>query len=113
MRLPRLIGMSRALDIMLTGRPVEAKEAFEIGLANRLVPNGKSREEAEKLALQIAEFPQISMRSDRRSAYVTSGLPIKEAIRLESECAMEARKLTRAGAKRFASGAGRHGSHGD
>jgi enoyl-CoA hydratase len=95
--------------MMLTGREVDAKEAYEIGLANRLVPWGKSREEAEKLALRIAGFPQPSLRSDRRAAYLTSGLPIKEAIRLETKCATEARKLSHAGAKRFADGAGRHG----
>jgi enoyl-CoA hydratase len=60
-RLPRLIGLSRALDLILTGRPVDAKEAYQIGLANRVVPKGKSREEAEKLALEISRFPQVRL----------------------------------------------------
>jgi enoyl-CoA hydratase len=71
-RLPRLIGMSRALDMILTGRPVGAEEALTMGLANRVVEPGTSQEEAEKLAAQIAEFPQLCMRSDREAVY-TSG----------------------------------------
>src|SRR6478672_3968833 len=68
-RLPRLIGLSRALDIILTGRGVGAQEALEMGLANRVVPAGKAREEAQELALEIARFPQPTMRGDRQSAY--------------------------------------------
>jgi enoyl-CoA hydratase len=109
-RLPRLIGMSRALDMILTGREVGAKEAFEIGLANRYVPHGKALESAQELAAHIAKFPQISLRSDRKSAYLTSGLPVEEAIRVESECAAEAKKLSHEGSQRFAEGAGRHGN---
>jgi enoyl-CoA hydratase len=109
-RLPRLIGMSRALDMILTGREVTAKEAYEIGLVNRYVPRGKALEASQELAAHIGGFPQISMRSDRRSVYLTSGLPVEEGIRIESECAAEAKKLSQEGSKRFAEGAGRHGS---
>src|SRR5690348_7328837 len=68
-RLPRLVGLSRALDLILTGRPVDAREALQIGLANRVVPRGAARAAAEELALQIAAFPQVCARTDRRSAY--------------------------------------------
>lgn len=113
-RLPRLIGMGRALDMLLTGRPVGAREALAFGLANRVVPNGTAREAAEELARQIAAFPQAALRGDRRSAYLQSGLGVPEAIRVESECAEEAKALeAQAGAARFAAGAGRHGTFGD
>lgn len=110
-RLPRLIGLSRALDMILTGRPVNADEAFQIGLANRVVPKGKAREEAEKVAREIARFPQICLRGDRRAAYQQCGLAIEEALANEYQCGLEA-LATEAmlGAKRFADGAGRHGA---
>ena len=75
----------------------------------RCAPRGKALETAQELAAHIAGFPQISLRSDRRSAYLTSGLPIEEAIRVEAECAAEAKKLSQEGSLRFAQGAGRHG----
>ncbi len=110
-RLPRLIGMSRALDMLLTGRPVHAEEALAAGLANRVVPSGESRAAAEELAARIAAFPQAALRSDRLSAYLQHGLPLEEALRVESECAEEAKALeARPGAARFAAGEGRHGS---
>src|SRR5207253_6721546 len=73
-RLPRLIGLSRALDLILTGRPVTAAEALQMGLANRVVPRGTAREAAERLAAQLAAFPQAALLADRRSALENSML---------------------------------------
>jgi enoyl-CoA hydratase len=110
-RLPRLIGLSRALDMILTGRPVGADEALSWGLANRVVPDGTSREEAEKLALAISKFPQNCMRGDRLSAHEQCALSLEEA--LENEFYYGAKTVlsgeTFEGALRFAGGAGRHG----
>jgi enoyl-CoA hydratase len=109
-RLPRLIGLSRALDLILTGRPVEAAEALSFGLANRVVPTGTSREAAEKLAHHLAQFPQICMRNDRLSAYEQFGLRIDEALDNEFKRGLSALKEESiSGAERFSSGAGRHG----
>jgi enoyl-CoA hydratase len=111
-RLPRLIGASRALDMVLTGRPVGAREAFEWGLANRLVPKGRAREEAEALAAELAALPQRCLRSDRRSAMDQWTLPVGAALAREFELGMEtiASGETGEGAARFAAGAGRHGA---
>jgi enoyl-CoA hydratase len=110
-RLPRLIGLSRALDLILTGRPVDAKEALQIGLANRIVPKGTARKEAEKLANEIAAFPQICMRGDRLSAYEQFDFNFDEAITNEFRHGLESLQAGgREGAARFASGAGRHGT---
>jgi hypothetical protein len=87
-RLPRLIGSSRANDMMLTGRPVSADEALHIGLANRVVPKGTARQAAELLAAQIAKFPQPTMRADRMSSYVQDGLSVQDALRYEFEYAL-------------------------
>lgn len=110
-RLPRLIGMSRALDMILTGRPVDAREAYAMGLANRLAPRGQAQVVAEALALQIAAFPQVCMRGDRRSAYEQWGHDEPGAI--ANEFAHGSATLqsgeTLAGASRFRDGAGRHG----
>ncbi|MEJ5187412.1 MAG: crotonase/enoyl-CoA hydratase family protein [Candidatus Geothermincolales bacterium] len=110
-RLPRLIGLSRALDLILTGRPVSAREAYEMGLVNRLVPRGKSREEAEALAVQLSSFPQTCMLKDRASAYRAFDLDWREALSREFEGGMEviASGETLTGATRFAEGEGRHG----
>ena len=113
-RLPRLIGLSRALDLILTGRAVSAAEAFSIGLANRVVPKGTSRQAAESLAREIAAFPQVCMRGDRLSAYEQFDLRFEEALANEFNHGLRAlQEETSAGATRFASGAGRHGSFND
>jgi enoyl-CoA hydratase len=109
-RLPRLIGLSRALDLIITGRPVPAKEALAMGLVNRLVPKEKSRESAEKLALEISSFPQACLNTDRLSAYTQWDLPLKEAMRNEFQKGFSMVEAEgRAGAARFAKGAGRGG----
>jgi enoyl-CoA hydratase len=110
-RLPRLIGLSRALDLILTGRPVGAIEALNIGLVHRVAPKGSSRAAAEELAREIAQFPQVCMRGDRMSAYEQFDLSFDEAMANEFNHGLAALKEeTSAGAKRFAGGAGRHGS---
>src|SRR5882762_4263684 len=109
-RLPRIVGQGRALDMLLTGRAVGADEAISIGLATRKVARGTKRAEAEKLAHQIAGFPPIAMTSDRRSAYESFDRDQEAAIRREMELSLEARrKESQKGAARFAQGEGRHG----
>ena len=113
-RLPRLIGLSRALDMILTGRKVPADEALRIGACEHVVPNGKSREFAESMAHEIARFPQACVRADRRSAYLQQGLPLREAMRKEWYNGFPAFEIDgAAGAARFASGKGRHGDFKD
>jgi enoyl-CoA hydratase len=110
-RLPRLIGLGRALDLVLTGRPVSAREALAMGLVDRVVPSGTARAAAEALAREIAAFPQTCMRSDRRSVYANLGAPTSEALRREFEhgrAAIESQDLV-AGARAFDAGKGRHG----
>jgi len=110
-RLPRIVGLGRALDMILTGRPVGAEEALRIGLADRVVDDGQSRTAAEGLAEQIAAFPELCMRSDRLSAYEQAGRSISDAIGNEFRRGMEVIRSgeTAAGAQRFSGGAGRHG----
>jgi enoyl-CoA hydratase len=112
-RLPKLIGVSRAMDMILTGRPVGGSEALEMGLANRVVPNGSSRDEAESLARELARFPQTCMREDRLS--LLESLALKEADALANEFQHGIRSLTEVatGLERFRAGAGRHGSFED
>lgn len=108
-RLPRLIGLSRALDLILTGRPVTAQEALAIGLVNRVVPTGTSLAAAHTLAHQLAALPQAAMRADRMSAYLQHDLDLEAALRMELERGASSLAEGMAGAARFASGAGRHG----
>ncbi len=113
-RLPRLIGHSRALDMILTGREVGAREAMDWGLANRLVPEGQALTEAKALAEQLAKFPQTCMRSDRRSSYEQWGLDVAGALVNEGKRGAPAlQQESRAGAARFAAGKGRGGSFGN
>jgi len=113
-RLPRLIGHSRALDMILTGREVGAREAFDWGLANRLVPEGRALAEARVLAEQLAKFPQTCLRSDRRSSYDQWALDVPAALVNEARHGMPALQAeSRKGAARFAAGKGRGGDFGE
>jgi enoyl-CoA hydratase len=114
-RLPRLIGLSRAMDLILSGRPVHATEAFQMGLANRVVTKGDARAAAEALAAELARFPQLCMRNDRLSAYEQFDRGMDEALRNETRRGLEtlASGETLRGAARFASGRGRGGSFED
>jgi enoyl-CoA hydratase len=109
-RLPRLIGQSRALDMMLTGRAVDASEAYAIGLANRLVPAGEARKRAEELAQELAGLPQTAMLSDRASVLAQWDWPEEEAIGREIAGSSAAfAEGFQSGARRFVAGSGRHG----
>ncbi len=110
-RLPRIVGLGRALDLVLTGRPVDAREALAMGLATRVVPKGEARREAEALARAIAAHPEGCMRGDRRSVYASFELEFEEAMAYElaqGTRVLATESLT--GASRFAAGRGRHGS---
>ncbi|MEO9330139.1 crotonase/enoyl-CoA hydratase family protein [Gordonia aurantiaca] len=110
-RLPRLIGESRAMDLILTGRPVSADEALRIGLANRVVPSGTALDAAVEIAEQIAAFPQTCLREDRASVREQHGMDVDSAMVNELHHGMVSLKAdTVAGATRFAGGAGRHGT---
>jgi len=109
-RLPRLIGHSRALDLILTGRAVDADEALAIGLANRVVAPGTAREAAVALAAEIARFPQTCMRLDRQSSYEQWSRPIDEALAAELVGGREAIRSGELAVDRFVAGEGRHGT---
>ncbi|MGI9475714.1 MAG: crotonase/enoyl-CoA hydratase family protein [Hyphomicrobiaceae bacterium] len=113
-RLPRLIGQSHALDMILTGRPVEAEEALRMGLANRVVANGEARPAAEALAHDLTKFPQMCMNVDRASVQRQWDLPFEHAMKAEFAHGIAAADAEgRSGAARFAEGAGRSGSFDD
>ncbi|ROP40307.1 crotonase/enoyl-CoA hydratase family protein [Saccharothrix texasensis] len=108
-RLPRLIGASRAMDLVLTGRPVHSGEALRIGLANRVVPSGTSRAAAESLALELSGFPQVGLRRDRLSLLEQEDLPEPDALANELSHGLVALTEVEKGLRRFHSGEGRHG----
>ena len=109
-RLPRIVGQGRALDLILTGRPVGAAEALAMGLANRVVPDGHARAEAEAIAAEIARFPQLCMRTDRDSAHRAFDGDLRQALQAEANAgAAPLAEGARDGAARFAGGLGRSG----
>ena len=113
-RLPRLVGQGRAMEIILTGRKVTAEECLRIGACEKVVPTGRVRQEAEALAHEIARFPQECMRADRRSVWLQEGLSQREALRAEwANSARVVETEGAAGAARFAAGKGRHGDFAD
>jgi enoyl-CoA hydratase len=114
-RLPRLIGHSRAMDLILTGRGISGEDAERIGLANRLVATGEALAAAKQLALELARLPQMALRSDRLSAIEQWGLGWDEAVLNEFRRGIATVESgeTEAGARRFAAGAGRHGNPAD
>jgi enoyl-CoA hydratase/carnithine racemase len=108
-RLPRTIGIGRALELILTGRPVDADEAHRIGLVNELTPPGAHLDRALELAERIASFPQETMLADRQAALQGLGLPLADGLALEHKLGRETLQIAAEGAARFASGEGRHG----
>lgn len=108
-RLPRVVGMGRALELILTGRPVEAEEALRIGLVNELVEPGRHLRRALELAESLAGFPQETMVADRRAALEGAGSPLAEGLELERRLGREVLDVAARGAARFAGGEGRHG----
>jgi enoyl-CoA hydratase len=110
-RLPRLVGLSRALDMILTGRPVAAREALAMGLVNRVVASGQARAAAEALAAEIAAHPQRTLRGDRASAHASLGMSFEDAMRNETAIGLASLASGEAlgGARAFAAGRGRHG----
>ncbi|HEU5063141.1 MAG TPA: crotonase/enoyl-CoA hydratase family protein [Solirubrobacterales bacterium] len=108
-RLPRLIGMGRALELILTGRPVEAEEAQRVGLVNEVTAPGGHLQRALELAERLSQFPQETMLSDRRATLEGAGLPLAEGLELEHRVGREVLDVAARGASRFAAGEGRHG----
>ncbi len=109
-RLPRIVGMGRALDIILTGRFVEASEALDIGLLTEVVPPGRHLERALEVAEGLARFPQETMLADRRAALEGFGLPLDAGLAIEARAGLETLEVAQRGAARFAAGEGRGGS---
>jgi enoyl-CoA hydratase len=108
-RLPRIVGLGRALELTLTGRPVDAQEALRIGLVNEVVPPGAHTERALELAERLAGFPQETMLSDRRATLEGIGVPLREGLALEHRIGREVLEVAARGAARFAGGEGRGG----
>lgn len=109
-RLPRLVGQGKALEIALTGRKVPAEECYQIGLCEKIVGHGEARGAAEAMAAEIARFPQQAVRADRAAIIATRGMPVRQALEHEWAHGVEAiRNEGVAGAGRFSAGAGRHG----
>lgn len=108
-RLPRVVGMGRALELILTGRPVDAEEALRIGLVNEVVDTGRHLERSLELAERIASFPQETMLADRRAAIEGFGTPLEDGLALEHRLGREVLEVAVRGAARFAAGEGRHG----
>ena len=109
-RLPRLVGQGRAIEIILTGRKIDADECLRIGLCERVVPKGNAREAAEQMALQIGQFPQACLRADLRACRLQQGLSERTALEMEwRNCKGIFKKEGATGASKFALGAGRHG----
>jgi enoyl-CoA hydratase len=112
-RLPRLVGEGRALELIMTGRKIRADECLRIGLCEKVVPKGQARTAAEEMAQEIAQFPQLSLRADRRSLHLQYGLPERAALEKEwYNCTGVFKAESAAGVARFAKGAGRHGDFG-
>ncbi len=112
-RLPRIVGLGRAMDMVLTGRAIDADEALAMGLVNRVVPSGESRRAAEELAATLARFPQVCLREDRASLLEQEGLDEAEALAVEFRHGMVAVTVDAlTGASRFVAGEGRHGEFG-
>lgn len=113
-RLPHIIGLGPAMDMMLTGEPVSAERAYQLGLVTRITPRGEARKIAEELAFQIASYPELAMLSDRHAILYQAGVDEKEALAVEWRLAQEAQaQEAQKGAKRFSEGAGRHGNFKD
>ncbi len=113
-RLPRLVGQGRALEIIMTGRKVAAEECLRIGACEEVVPNGESRQAAEEMAREIARFPPVCVRADRRSAIMQHGRSVREAMKFEwRNGRAPMRQEAVEGAARFAGGLGRHGDFGE
>ena len=108
-RLPRIVGQGRALELILTGRPIEAEEAREWGLVNRVVDDSEALDAAREIAETIAEFPQQTVRTDRAAVYDGAGLPLDEGLKVEAWHGSRSLSTASEGAERFASGEGRHG----
>src|SRR5215218_4797722 len=108
-RLPRVVGLGRAMDMILTGRPVDAEEAERIGLISQLVEEGQHLARSLELAERLAAFPQETMLSDRRAALEGAGLPLPDGLELEHRLGREVLEVAARGAARFAGGEGRHG----